>query len=428
MDDPHKAPKSEIIEKDQSSNAEFSLAKLQWNKDDIEYSLHVSPNTFSTSGIQVTDFLNFLNFERSQCSFVDGRQCYVRWVNKGFDTSAFAKSFDVSFQNMTDAQNHLKKCGFFFNQPEGWGYFFGKKSGGKSREFQMTGDGHTSMSNEQMKESVDDVFRYKFTWLEKANDKGWVIHYRPKHPPLSSELQSVFAFLGLEKFEQCPEYDFNPCYWNSIAFSKINSAFGDNANDAHGWFDSHKKHFSLGVQKLLSAHAEIEKHELDLLSFQKPTERLDEDIEKRTKRPKSSSGLKKDSPFDVAISFAGSEREHAEELAQILEKEGFSVFYDGFYSEHLWGKNLMDTFDEIFRKRARHCVIFVSEEYKERMWTNHERQSAQARALKEGGEEYILPIKVDDVELDGMPSTIGYTSIEKGVDEIANLLIKKLES
>ena len=103
------------------------------------------------------------------------------------------------------------------------------------------------------------------------------------------------------------------------------------------------------------------------------------------------------------------------------------MFYDEFYPEYLWGKNLVDTFDEIFRKRASYCVIFISKDYKERVWTKHERQSAQARALNEKGKEYILPIKVDNTELEGMPPTIGYITLKTGIEKIGKLLIKKLE-
>jgi hypothetical protein len=93
--------------------------------------------------------------------------------------------------------------------------------------------------------------------------------------------------------------------------------------------------------------------------------------------------------FDVALSFAGTEREHAETLAKIVRGAGYSVFYDNDYEEHLWGKDLYVFFDEIYRKRSRFCVMFVSEQYRARMWTNHERQSAQARALEEKGAEYL---------------------------------------
>ena len=40
------------------------------------------------------------------------------------------------------------------------------------------------------------------------------------------------------------------------------------------------------------------------------------------------------------------------------------------------------------------------------MWTTHERQSAQARALEEKGAEYILPIQVEQIELPGLRPTI----------------------
>jgi hypothetical protein len=132
--------------------------------------------------------------------------------------------------------------------------------------------------------------------------------------------------------------------------------------------------------------------------------------------------------FDVAISFAGTEREHAQKLAELVSSAGFSVFYDEFHREFLWGKDLVITFDEIFRKRARYCVIFVSKTYKERVWTTHEIRSAQARALNEKGRDYILPIKVDDTELDGLLPTIGYLPLEIGVDKISEILINKLRS
>jgi hypothetical protein len=73
-------------------------------------------------------------------------------------------------------------------------------------------------------------------------------------------------------------------------------------------------------------------------------------------------------------------------------------------------------------------VIFVSKAYKERVWTNHEIGSARVRALYEKGNEYILPIKVDDAELDGLLPTIGYLPLEKGIDKIGEILIGKLRS
>jgi hypothetical protein len=71
-------------------------------------------------------------------------------------------------------------------------------------------------------------------------------------------------------------------------------------------------------------------------------------------------------------------------------------------------------------------VVFVSEEYKTRKWTNHELRSAQAKALELKGEEYILPVKVDATDLDGLPANVGYVEISLGIEKIAQLLLKKL--
>jgi hypothetical protein len=131
--------------------------------------------------------------------------------------------------------------------------------------------------------------------------------------------------------------------------------------------------------------------------------------------------------FDVAITVAGPDRKLARELAERLQTAGMEVFYDEFFPEHLWGRNLSDMFDEIFRVRARFCAMFISKAYATREWTNHERQSALARAMKERGKAYVLPIRVDETELTGLPPNIGYVSIhEKSMDEIAALLVKKV--
>ena len=85
-------------------------------------------------------------------------------------------------------------------------------------------------------------------------------------------------------------------------------------------------------------------------------------------------------------------------------------------------------FDDIYQRKARYCIPFISEEYISGEWTNVERRSALARMVKEKGNEYILPIMVDKVELPGLPSTIGYLELEKyGIDKIAEILIAKLK-
>lgn len=437
--DPHQALKSEIVSRHNGNYFEVLLVRLQWGKDDIAFSAHVNQSTYSTSGIQRTDFLNYLGFSASSCSFIAGGKCYTRWVDEAFDPKAFGDAFNKAYALLVDAQQGLLNCGFVLRQPEGWGYFYGKasRSSGNGHPF-LSGDGHAGMKIESKKQSEDDAFLYRLTWIETAGEKGWVTHYHPKHPPLSSELQGVFTYLGLQQFNTCPEFDFEPCFFRSVRFESRGSPFDSNVEFAHRAFDSHAAQFSPAIQNLLSANAEIEQVGFPFLIKGKSIDRLGIDIEHKTTRPSGQPKAASKAPlnadttaaalksFDVAISFAGTERPYAKQLAELAQNAGFSVFYDEFFPEFLWGKNLYVTFDEIFRKRARYCVIFVSKEYQNRVWTNHEIRSAQARALNEKGSEYILPIKVDNTELDGLLPTIGYLPLEAGIDKIGAILIKKM--
>jgi hypothetical protein len=433
MRDPHQALKHEQMAKGRATTAgvDFFLIRSQWGKEDFGFSLHAAPNQFSTSGVQTTDFLASLGFERAACPFTGRLECYTRWVNDGFAMDQFVANFDGGFAAFQQAARALEDCGIFLDQLEGWGFFYGKQSRGRAkREFYDFGDGHTVAESKEMKRSEDQVFQYRFVWVVTGNGvKGWITHYRPKNPPLSVELESVFRFLGLNAFAQCPEFEFEPCSWSAVRFEERGDSFFDsNAEVAHRWFDNHSQKFSSGVEKLLLAHSLLERFGMKFLPIPEAGARLQEEFARHTTKPaKEPKSAKFPDSFDVAISFAGPERPFAEELANYLVAAGFSVFYDGFYPEDLWGKDLVQTFYEIYSKRARFCVIFVSEEYNNRAWTLHERRSAQERMLKEKGQEYILPVKANAVDLPGLPTTIGYVSLKDfGIEKIAELLIKKL--
>lgn len=134
-------------------------------------------------------------------------------------------------------------------------------------------------------------------------------------------------------------------------------------------------------------------------------------------------------PWDVAISFAGTERQLAESLANILQAANYTVFYDDFYPDMLWGKDLVELFDDIYRQSSRFCVMFLSKEYVTRMWSTHERRSALARAIVERSKEYVLPIRIQEVEVPGLPPTVGYLHINKySIEQIGEVLLKKLRT
>ena len=130
--------------------------------------------------------------------------------------------------------------------------------------------------------------------------------------------------------------------------------------------------------------------------------------------------------YDVALTFAGEDREYVEKVAGCLEQNGIKCFYDKNEEVNLWGKNLYDHLNDIYKNRAKYCVMFISRHYKEKLWTNHERKAAQARAFKER-EEYILPVRFDNTEIPGINGTDFYIDGTKNTPEdICKKIVKKL--
>ena len=134
----------------------------------------------------------------------------------------------------------------------------------------------------------------------------------------------------------------------------------------------------------------------------------------------------KEYEYDVALSFAGEDRHYAEALAELLENNGHKPFYDKYELFQLWGKNLYTHLSSVYKDKAHYCVMFLSEHYARKLWTNHERANAQARAFEEN-EEYILPVRIDDTEIPGILPTVGYLDLRSmSINEIYQVLVEKL--
>jgi DnaJ-class molecular chaperone len=130
--------------------------------------------------------------------------------------------------------------------------------------------------------------------------------------------------------------------------------------------------------------------------------------------------------FEIAVSFAGEDRETVQQYCDILSSKRLKVFYDKYEQIGLWGANLYDKLDEVYRTKALFCVIFISKHYAAKVWTNHERKSAQSRALQEN-REYVLPVRLDDTEIPGIPPTIGYVDLrEISIEKLAEMTIQKV--
>jgi len=130
--------------------------------------------------------------------------------------------------------------------------------------------------------------------------------------------------------------------------------------------------------------------------------------------------------YDVAFSFAGEDRQYADRLAGLLKEKGIVVFYDAYERANLWGKDLYVHLQEIYRDRARYCVVFLSSAYADKLWTRHELRQAQERAFREC-REYILPIRIDNTTIPGINETVGYVDVHTTpLEEIAEWLVEKL--
>lgn len=132
--------------------------------------------------------------------------------------------------------------------------------------------------------------------------------------------------------------------------------------------------------------------------------------------------------YDVAISFAGEDRETARKIADLLRGNGRHVFYDEYEKASLWGRDLYSHLSNVYKNKARYCLVLISRFYKAKLWTKHELQSAQARAYSEN-KAYILPLRIDDTELEGILPTTGYLHVnQNSIEDIVSTIEKKLDN
>jgi hypothetical protein len=129
--------------------------------------------------------------------------------------------------------------------------------------------------------------------------------------------------------------------------------------------------------------------------------------------------------YDVAFSYAGEDREYVERVARAVEGR-IRIFYDRHEQIGLWGKNLYTHLSEIYGNGARFCVMFLSASYARKVWTNHERETAQARAFSDR-ETYLLPARFDDTTIPGLLETTAYVDLRSMTPEaFAELLVEKV--
>ncbi len=136
--------------------------------------------------------------------------------------------------------------------------------------------------------------------------------------------------------------------------------------------------------------------------------------------------LMKGKTYQVALSFAGEQRDYVEDVAQHLAARSVGVFYDGFQQTWLWGRDGVEAFHEVFAETSNFVVMFVSAEYVAKPWTRHERKSALSRMLTEES-EYVLPVRFDDTPIPGLPESLQYLKANDFTPaQLAAVIVEKI--
>jgi hypothetical protein len=130
---------------------------------------------------------------------------------------------------------------------------------------------------------------------------------------------------------------------------------------------------------------------------------------------------------DIALSYAGEDRNRAKELAFALKRRGTRVFYDKDEAVRLWGENLFTHLTDLYQNRARYCVALLSKHHAGKPWTRRELAAAQARALGQK-EPYLLPLRLDDTSIPGVLPTEAFVPWSgDSSDTMAELVLERLK-
>ena len=132
--------------------------------------------------------------------------------------------------------------------------------------------------------------------------------------------------------------------------------------------------------------------------------------------------------FDLAVSFAGENRADVEAFVRALDLPVERVFYDEDYAIDIWGEDLVEYLADVYMRRARFVIMFISRAYRDKSWPTHERRFALARAIDQRT-AYILPVRLDDTELPGLRPTIAYLDFRRvGISGLVAAARTKLET
>lgn len=135
--------------------------------------------------------------------------------------------------------------------------------------------------------------------------------------------------------------------------------------------------------------------------------------------------------YDVALSFAGEDRDFAVALKEQLEDRGLTVFYDNNEQARILGEDLEQFFRPIYEARAQYVAVLLGPAYGQKRWTRFESEVFRKR-FDQG---HVIPVwstLVPETVWDVSRTRGGCTfdpscDIEKQAAEIAELISRKVD-
>jgi len=129
--------------------------------------------------------------------------------------------------------------------------------------------------------------------------------------------------------------------------------------------------------------------------------------------------------FDIAISFAGEDRELAKIFSDKFQIFDANVFYDKNYEINLLGKTLTKQFAKIFNEDSRFVVCLLDKYHADKIWPTFERDTFVHRVK----EEAVIPIYLDDTKFVGIPSDLYGVDLkrDRSEDKVDDAVIKIIE-
>jgi hypothetical protein len=135
--------------------------------------------------------------------------------------------------------------------------------------------------------------------------------------------------------------------------------------------------------------------------------------------------------YDIALSFAGEDREYAEHLYNHLTDHGYAVFYDEAEQHRILSQEIESYLGPIYQSGAHYVVAVLGEKYGVKRWTLFE--SDQFRGRIEAGEVVpiwstaVPPSAFDDIRRIGSLSFVPTGDLELQARHAADVIAKMLD-